>query len=257
MIKPDLPITIFSLTPEGQKLAQRLKSALPHCCLKHQPESFIETAQTTFSSGHPCIFICATGIVIRALAPVLKDKYQDPAVIVLDQQGRFVVPLLSGHEGGAAKLANEIANAIGAEYVSTTATDYSRPVYAIGMGCDRGCPLSFLQELYDRAMENIGNDALICAIASIELKSDEQGLITLAKTQSLAFQTYSKSELEKFENMLSEKSEIVYREVSVYGVAEAAALCAASKQTGNFSELVMTKHKNTRATIAVARSYVS
>lgn len=69
------------------------------------------------------IFIMATGIVVRHIAPLLQSKDRDPAILVLDEKGEFVIPLLSGHLGGANAWARMVANRIGAQAVLTTATD--------------------------------------------------------------------------------------------------------------------------------------
>lgn len=69
------------------------------------------------------VFIGATGIAVRYITPWVKDKYTDSPVLVVDEKGRYVIPLLSGHVGGAAVLADEIAELIGGTAVHTTATD--------------------------------------------------------------------------------------------------------------------------------------
>ena len=69
------------------------------------------------------VFIGALGICVRSIAPLLKDKYSDPAVVCLDSTGKFVIPVVSGHVGGANDLARSIAGIIGGEAVVTTQSD--------------------------------------------------------------------------------------------------------------------------------------
>lgn len=76
-----------------------------------------------FSCVDGLIFVSACGIAVRACAPYLKSKTQDPAVVSIDDKGRFVVPLVSGHIGGANALAAQVAQIAGAQCVISTATD--------------------------------------------------------------------------------------------------------------------------------------
>lgn len=91
--------------------------------LKPLTEPLKDWTKRQFIESQSIIFIGASGIAVRAIAPYLKDKTTDPAVLVIDEKGEFVIPILSGHIGGANELALTIANYLGATPVITTATD--------------------------------------------------------------------------------------------------------------------------------------
>jgi len=262
-------ITLFSLTEQGLALAERLIQPLEvlgyRSQIEHRAKPFIPRVQQVFAEAAPqqdaLVFICATGIVMRALGPVLKDKYQDAPVLVLDECGQFVIPLLSGHEGGANHLAQQLAIQIQAQPVITTAQSYLNPRYCIGMGCERHCPLDDLERLLMSCLAKAGIPlSQVESLHSIDIKADEQGLITLAEKLGLPFFTWHKDQLNMMDQRLSTRSEYVFNTVGVYGVAESAALYGAD-QNQNLnksraeSELVLPKHKNPRATCAIARFY--
>ena len=133
------------------------------------------------------------------------------------------------------------------------------------MGCERNCPESVMQGLLDECLAQAGlNLNQIESINSIDIKADEIGLIELAQTCKKPYQTFNKRVLCEVEHLLSVKSDYVYKTVGVYGVAEAAALVAASKSAANIenayvneAELVLNKQKNAQATCAIARSYIN
>ena len=124
-------LRIIAFTQRGFALAHRLGSALPARVSRcGQPLSLAQWTKQAFSFADGLIFVGAAGIAVRAIAPHLKSKDTDPAVVVLDEKGRYVIPILSGHLGGANALAREIAALTGGEAVLTTATDVNG-VFAI------------------------------------------------------------------------------------------------------------------------------
>lgn len=89
-------------------------------------KTFVKLQQAVaenFSRYDALVFIMAAGIVVRTIAPHLKSKLEDPAVVVLDEQAEHVISLLSGHVGGANDLTRRLALSLGSEPVITTATD--------------------------------------------------------------------------------------------------------------------------------------
>ena len=101
-------------------------------------ESLTQWSGQRFSDQRAMIFIGAAGIAVRAAAPWVRDKFADPPVIAIDETARFVIPLLSGHVGGANELACELAAFLGAVPVITTATDrndlFAVDLFAAGNG---------------------------------------------------------------------------------------------------------------------------
>ena len=87
--------------------------------------SLDDFVKDSFRQGNVLIFVGAAGIAVRAIAPYIEDKTKDPAVIVIDEEGRNVIPLLSGHIGGGVREAKKITELLGANLVVTTASDVS------------------------------------------------------------------------------------------------------------------------------------
>jgi cobalt-precorrin 5A hydrolase len=125
---------IIAITQQGLALAKKLKVQFPDSVIytlaKWHDEDFtaIESDLGTFTAQlfdrhKTLVYVMATGIVVRSIARHLVGKTVDPAVVVLDEGGHFVISLLSGHLGGANAVATEIAVAIGGTAVITTASD--------------------------------------------------------------------------------------------------------------------------------------
>ena len=118
-----MKISILAITREAARLGERLRARLPGSRLLRCRGNSIEAIREAWGQSDALVCIMASGIVVRAVSPLVADKYRDPAVIVLDQQGRYVIPLLSGHVGGANALARRIASITGGQAVMTTASD--------------------------------------------------------------------------------------------------------------------------------------
>ena len=213
----------------------------------------------------------AVGIAVRAIAPYIQKKWKDPAVVAVDECAQFAVPLLSGHLGGANRLARAVSEVCGAQAVITTATDVngvfavdewarcqglsvidpqhiklisgkllaggSVKVYSpspiegecptgvevaeslpadvavsvrqekavlslapktvvLGVGCRKATPQSTIESVLERFLqENRLYLESICAVASIDLKKEEPGLIAFCRSHGWEFQTCTAQEL--------------------------------------------------------------
>lgn len=130
---------IVTLTRNGVQTGKILLDALPASVL-YAPERFVreiaqdervhstitsvrQTLQSAFQEYANLVGVMASGIVVREIAPLLKSKHIDPAVVVVDEKGRHAISLLSGHKGGGNALAQEIARILEGDAVITTASD--------------------------------------------------------------------------------------------------------------------------------------
>ena len=100
--------------------------------------SFKELTGNLFDKSETIVFIGAMGICVRSIAPYIKSKYTDPAVICLDSTGKYVVSVLSGHIGGANELTHELARILDAEAVVTTQSD-NQGLWALDTWLGTGC----------------------------------------------------------------------------------------------------------------------
>lgn len=126
-------IALIAFTRRGCELGLRLSQALGGALWTTKrlsaelqladAQSLQSWTKARFADSDALVFVGAAGIAVRAIAPNLKDKFSDPAVVSVDEAGRFCVPLLSGHVGGANALAKQIADITGGQAVISTATD--------------------------------------------------------------------------------------------------------------------------------------
>ena len=343
---PIAPIAVVCLTQRAlstaRKIASSLQGATVHGLRTRVSTRDVDLAfddtiahlQQTFSTGHVIIGVCASGILIRSLAPLLSGKWQDAAVIAVDESGDTFIPLLGGHHGGN-RLARDLADRLGGFAAITTpgdamlglaldeppagwklgtpdtvkpataallagasarleieagsaawltnsaiaqsddgsvvitatarATDesdtsnagpetaitYHPPVLALGVGCERGCPVD---DLYDLVMETLAGQCLspkaIACVSSIDLKADEAAVHELANRLGVPARFFDAATLEAEADRLVTPSEVVFAETGCHGVAEGAALAT----VGANGKLIVPKHKTKKSTCAVALS---
>lgn len=289
-------------------------------------EGLAEWAGEAMGSGDILLFIGAAGIAVRTIAPYVRDKLKDPAVLVMDERGNYVISLLSGHVGGANAFAALIADVCGALPVITTATDINgafsadlfakenhlqivnrsaiaavstkaieeKPVrlciegfppqekpdvalvthqtyqsatdqekrafftpgtlvlcpkrYALGMGCKKGMPAERLEEVFREILEITGiEEAQIGALCSIDIKSEEPGLLELSAKHRLPFLTFSAEVLRNIPGDYS-GSGFVQGQVGVDNVCERSAMAA----VGTGGTLILKKQVRSGITAAVA-----
>ena len=123
-------IAIVSVSDKGRELALKLKDKLDDDSTIIRTDIYHKNVKKhlkiAFSEYDAVVAIMASGILIRSIAPYIQSKTTDPAVVNIDDNGNFAISTLSGHLGGANKLANKIAELIGATPVITTSTDVNK-----------------------------------------------------------------------------------------------------------------------------------
>ena len=144
---------VISFTSKGKELADKVLSLISGGDFERVSgegsgsefnlDSFVKE---NFQKGNILIFIGAAGIAVRAIAPYIEDKTKDPAVIVIDEAGMNVIPLLSGHIGGGVREAKRIAELIGANCVVTTASDVSGEFAVDVFASDNGFAISDMKK---------------------------------------------------------------------------------------------------------------
>ncbi|MGN1025816.1 MAG: cobalt-precorrin 5A hydrolase [Faecousia sp.] len=145
---------VFAFSRQGCRTARRVMQCLVDGIVQaYTMERFGETdfAQLPpsqdsygriFQNVDAMVFVGSCGIAVRKIAPFVKDKTVDPAVIVVDERGSFVIPILSGHIGGANELAGKLAKGLGAVPVITTATDINHKFSVDTWAAKNGCKIS-------------------------------------------------------------------------------------------------------------------
>ena len=284
-------VSVISFSVCGAALAKRMSTVLSeqgyevngYITSRHAPgmpfepfTSVYKLAARLFDDTDALVFISACGIAVRAIAPLIKSKLTDPAVVVCDEAGRFSISLLSGHVGGANLMAEEIAGIIGAIPVITTASEiHAVPgdVFAaadlpgaspgqfyqaarcnirepqnlvLGIGCRRGLSAETVERaatimLWDQKIPL----ARVCEVATIDVKRNDEGLLGFVKAHRLSLKFFTAAELNGVIGSFS-SSDRVLQAVGVDNICErAATLC------GGKGRLIMGKTAKDGVTAAV------
>jgi len=176
------------------------------------------------------IMIGASGIAVRFLDGLAEDKHSDPAVVVLDEGGRYCVSLLAGHEGGANALAYQVANIVGAVPVISTASEALKPL-VVGLGCRKGVPAERIAAAVALALgtaKGVRRLDEVREVATVDLKAKEPGLLAFCAAHGLPLRVLAHATLAA-RPWTTAPSDWVRQNVGLDGVCEPCALIAAPR----------------------------
>lgn len=179
---PNTRIAVVSITRHGIALAGRVIAALPGAML-FAPQKFATEAAAAAPGAFACyegkvgdqvpalfagfdgiVAIVSLGAVVRLLAPHLRNKETDPGVVVLDEAGRWAIPVLSGHLGGANAIAGALQQVVGATPVLTTASDARATLAVDLLGRELGWTFEASHDEIVRASAAVVNDEPVALV---------------------------------------------------------------------------------------------
>lgn len=199
------------------------------------------------------IFIGALGICVRCIAPNIKNKKTDPAVVNVSEDGLFAQSVLSGHEGGANELAEKTAKIIGARPVITTAAETRPKSLCVGIGSQKGMePGEFLKS-FEEEMNARGFPLFeIAALASAKIKESEPAFAALAEKLKIPLRVYDEKHLAKIPK--PNPSAVVRKKAGTDGVCEPAALAVSGAGKLMLEKTKITLPSGKKYTFAVAEN---
>ncbi len=246
-------IAVVFVTEEGKKTAEALAEELEDCtAVPAVGEGVLKrVVPQLFSEYEGIVFVMALGIVVRVIAPCVRSKYTDPAVVVVDDASRYCISTLSGHEGGANRLAYEVAAVLGSIPIVTTASETNK-IYIIGVGCRKGTTADEILDAFERSSHDAEislNSVRVAATAWIKRK--EAGLIEACDRAGIPLVFVERDGIELY-SCRTGVSPVAYRNIGIQGVCEPCALSAGRK-----TKLIMKKKIYGKVTIAIAKEYCS
>jgi cobalt-precorrin 5A hydrolase len=251
-------IAIIAITPKGKKIANQIKKQLPKAqiFLAHKlgratkedslfKQRLKDLVGQLFKEYDQIIFCMALGIVIRIISPYLKDKFTDPAIIVIDEGKRFVISAL--HHKKADELTFQVANILKALPILTTGRESNKNII-VGIGCRK-------QEKKEQIVKAV-KEALkikrleltqVRCLATIDLKETEEGLKEAACELKLPLRFISSHEIKSFAGKYN-RSKFVKQKIGIEGVCEPCALLAGIK-----TKLILPREKISEVMVAIAK----
>lgn len=235
-----MKVAVLSVTEEGAQIADFIAQVLKGDLYIKESGISYKNKGNTFTSLSKCvkelfysyrglIFVMSLGIVNRVIAPLIKSKYTDPAVVTVDEVGRFAISTLSGHEGGANELCFAVSSITGATPVVTTASEANR-TYVCGVGSRKGITKKQVLEAIFNMLKMAGVDVedLRC-LTSAWAKEKEMGILEAARELELSVRFLPKWLIDLYYDMNpeAERSDRVYEAIGVYGVSEPCACLSA------------------------------
>lgn len=250
------PIALIAVSKQGARLAASVAEHLDGSSVWVSREGLCERASvyegplarfvgTLWPTHAAIVFVMASGIAVRSIAEHITTKYDDPAVVVLDDAGRFAISLLSGHEGGANALAEVLSELTGAQPVVTTGTEAARGV-VLGVGSRKGVSREQVLAAIDEALSAAGlarDD--VRALATIDMKAGEPGIRAAADELGVVLRTVSRQRIGALQDALREPT---FAE-EVTGVA---AVCVPAALMSDPHAVLVTKTARDGVTVAVA-----
>lgn len=255
-------IALITLSKPGAQVAARLADAFPdtrvyvHDSVAGAMPAYrfgrsMDLVSEIFSRARALVFIAPCGVAVRAIAPHIRHKLSDPAVVVVDVGARHAVSLLGGHERGANDLALTIGNLIDAEPVISTTSEAAKNIL-VGVGCRRGTPAENIRQAVNTALRtsDIALDR-VRYLATADIKRNEPGILEAARDMGLALRMISSERIRAAAAAFTH-NEFVKEKVNLPAVAEPAALLA-----GWRTSLIRKKTIINGVTIAIARENFS
>lgn len=192
---------IVYFTSKGKEVAEQVKAAMTddgyqvYIRDKEKDENLSKWTENAFSECSIVVFVSATGIAVRTIAPFLKSKVTDPGIISIDDNGKFIIPLVSGHLGGANEMAEKLADAVGGVAVVTTATDVNGKIAIDSWAKKNNLVIENMQAARECAMRILeGKPVAMTGKMPLKIMTDGIELVGESNSQMVYGKSSEKSE---------------------------------------------------------------